>query len=109
MNWLYLCVAIVAEVIATSFLKPSEGFTRLWPSVAVVVGYCLAIFLLSLTLRTIPVGVAYAVWSGMGIVLVTLVAWLAFGQKMDLPAMIGMGFIIAGVIIINLFSRSLVP
>lgn len=108
MNWVYLCVAIVAEVIATSLLKPSEGFTRLWPSVIVVVGYGLAFFLLSLTLRTIPVGVAYAVWSGMGIVLVTLVAWLAFGQKMDLPAMIGMGFIIAGVAIINLFSRSLV-
>lgn len=108
MNWVYLCVAIVAEVIATSLLKPSEGFTRLWPSVIVVVGYGLAFFLLSLTLRTIPVGVAYAVWSGMGIVLVTLVAWLAFGQKMDLPAMIGMGFIIAGVAILNLFSRSLV-
>lgn len=108
MNWVYLCVAIVAEVIATSLLKPSEGFTRLWPSVIVIVGYGLAFFLLSLTLRTIPVGVAYAVWSGMGIVLVTLVAWLAFGQKMDLPAMIGMGFIIAGVAIINLFSRSLV-
>ncbi len=108
MNWIYLCVAIVAEVIATSLLKPSEGFTRLWPSVAVVLGYSVAFFLLSLTLRTIPVGVAYAVWSGMGIVLVTLVAWLAFGQKMDLPAMIGMGFIIAGVAILNLFSRSLV-
>src|SRR5690606_1848544 len=81
-NWLFLLVAILAEVAATSLLKLSEGFTRLWPSLAVVAGYGLAFYFLSLTLRSIPVGVAYAVWSGLGIVLVTLVAWFAYGQRL---------------------------
>lgn len=106
MHWIYLAIAIVAEVIATSCLKPSEGFTRLWPSVAVVAGYGLAFFFLSLTLRTIPVGVAYAVWSGVGIVLVATVGWLAFGQKLDAPAVIGMAMIIGGVAVLNLFSAT---
>lgn len=106
MHWIYLAIAIVAEVIATSCLKPSEGFTRLWPSVAVVAGYGLAFFFLSLTLRTLPVGVAYAVWSGVGIVLVATVGWLAFGQKLDAPAVIGMAMIICGVAILNLFSAT---
>lgn len=104
--WVYLGIAIVSEVIATSALKASEGFTRPWPSLIVVVGYLLAFYCLSLTLRSLPVGVVYAIWSGLGIVLVSLIAWLLFGQKLDLPAIIGMGLIIAGVLVMNLFSRS---
>ena len=106
MNWLYLGLAIVAEVIATSLLKSSEGFTRLWPSLAVIVGYGAAFFFLSLTLRAIPVGVAYAIWSGVGVVLVTLIAWLAFGQKLDWPALAGIALIACGVVVLNLFSRT---
>lgn len=105
-NWLYLAAAITAEIIATSLLKSSEGFTRLWPSLIVVAGYCCAFFFLSLTLRTIPVGVAYAIWSGVGIVLVTLIAWLVLGQKIDLPGLAGIGLIISGVIVLNLFSKT---
>lgn len=105
MNWVYLAIAIVAEVIATSLLKSSEGFTRLWPSLAVAAGYGCAFFFLSLTLRTIPVGVAYAVWSGVGIVLVTLIAWLVLGQKLDVAAIAGIALIAAGVVVLNVFSR----
>lgn len=105
-NWIFLSAAIVAEVIATSSLKASEGFTRLWPSLIVVVGYAAAFYLLALTLRTIPVGVTYAVWSGAGVVLVTLVAWLIYGQKLDLPTLIGIAFIVTGVMILNLFSKA---
>jgi small multidrug resistance pump len=105
-EWGYLAVAIVAEVIATSALKASESFSRLAPSIVVVAGYALAFFMLSLTLRAIPVGVAYAIWSGVGIVLISLVGWLAFGQALDAGAMIGMGLIIAGVAVINLFSQT---
>ncbi len=105
-KWFLLGIAIVAETIATSSLKASEGFTRLWPSVLVVLGYGLAFYFLSLTLRVIPVGVAYAVWSGVGIVLVTLIGWFLFGQKLDIPALIGIAFIMAGVIIMNVFSRA---
>ncbi|BBL34498.1 multidrug transporter EmrE [Nitrosomonas stercoris] len=106
MSWFYLAVAIVAEIIATSLLKSSEGFTRLWPSLVVIVGYGCAFFFLSLTLRTIPVGAAYAIWSGAGIVLVTLIAWLIFGQTISLPDVIGIGLIIAGVIVLRLFSET---
>lgn len=106
MSWFYLAVAIVAEIIATSLLKSSEGFTRLWPSLVVIVGYGCAFFFLSLTLRTIPVGVAYAIWSGAGIVLVTLFAWLIFGQTISLPDVVGIGLIIAGVIVLRLFSET---
>lgn len=105
-KWLLLGFAIIAETIATSSLKASEGFTRLWPSVLVVLGYGLAFYFLSLTLRVIPVGVAYAVWSGVGIVLVTLIGWFLFGQKLDMPALIGIAFIMAGVLIMNIFSRA---
>jgi small multidrug resistance pump len=105
-NYAYLFVAIVAEVIATSFLKGSEGFTRLWPTLASVVGYVIAFFFLSLTLRTIPTGIAYAIWSGVGIVLISLVGWLWFGQKLDGPAIAGLGLIIAGVVVVNVFSKS---
>jgi len=101
-----LGVAIVAEVIATSALKASDGFTRLWPSVVTVIGYGIAFFCLSLTLRTIPTGIAYAIWSGVGIVLISGVGWIWFRQALDLPAMIGLGLIVAGVVVVNVFSRS---
>ena len=104
--YLYLLIAIVAEVVGTSALKASEGFTRLGPTAVVVVGYGLAFWLLSLTLRTIPVGIAYATWSGLGIVLIAAVGWVAFGQKLDAWAMLGMALIVAGVLIMNLLSTS---
>ncbi|MFZ6733527.1 DMT family transporter [Undibacterium sp. Ji42W] len=105
-NWLFLAIAIVSETIATSALKSSEGFSRLAPSVLVVAGYALAFYFLSLTLKVIPVGIAYAVWSGIGIVLITAAGWFMFGQKLDMPAFIGMALIIAGVIVMNVFSSS---
>ncbi|MEX0622595.1 MAG: SMR family transporter, partial [Saccharospirillum sp.] len=105
-NWVFLSIAIVAEVIATSAMKSSEEFSRFWPSLIVVVGYVLAIYFLSLTLRTIPVGIAYAIWAGMGIVLIALASWLLYGQRLDFPAILGMGFIIAGVVTINVFSKA---
>lgn len=108
MQWLYLSIAIVAEVIATSTLKTTESFTRLGPSLIVVAGYVTAFYFLTLTLKTIPVGVAYAVWSGVGIVLVALVAWLWHKQTLDLPAIIGMTLIISGVLVMNRFSKSAV-
>lgn len=106
MTWVFLSLAIFAEVIATSFLKSSEGFSRLGPSIVVVLGYAAAFYLLSLTLKSIPVGVAYAVWSGVGIVLVAAIGWFVFGQRLDLPALLGMAMIIAGVIVINVFSST---
>ena len=105
MTYLYLVIAIVAEVIATSALKESDGFTKLIPSVIVVLGYGASFYLLGLVLRTVSVGVAYAIWSGLGIVLVSVVAWIIYKQHLDLPAIIGMTLIVTGVIIINLFSR----
>lgn len=102
----YLLVAIVSEVIATSALKMSEGFTRPWPSAVTVLGYGVAFYFLSLCLRTIPVGLAYAIWSGLGIVLISLVGIIAFKQTLDMAALIGMGLIIAGVLVINLFSTA---
>ena len=104
-SWLLLGAAIIAEVIATSSLKASAGFTKFWPSVVVVLGYVIAFYLLSLTLKFIPVGIAYAVWAGLGIVLITLVGWLVFGQKLDIASVIGMALIVAGVAVINLFSN----
>lgn len=106
MAYLYLLVAIVAEVIATSALKASDSFTRPGPAVLVVAGYGLAFYMLSLTLRTIPVGIAYAMWSGLGIVLISIVSRVLFGQKLDVPAMLGMALIIAGVLVMNLWSKS---
>jgi multidrug transporter EmrE-like cation transporter len=104
--WLSLAVAIVAEVVGTSFLKASAGFTKPLPVMAVVVGYGLSFYFLSLTLETLPVGIAYAVWSGVGLVLITAVAWVVYGQTLDLPAVIGMGLILAGVLVLNLFSTA---
>ena len=105
-NHLFLLVAIIAEVIATSALKASEGFSRLGPSVLVIVGYGVAFYCLSLTLRTIPVDVAYAIWSGAGIVLVSLIGFALYGQKLDVWALTGIGLIVAGVLMINLLSKS---
>ena len=106
MGYLYLGIAVAAEVIATSALKASDGFTRLLPSLVVVVGYGIAFYFLSLVLKTVPVGVAYAIWSGAGIVLIGLIGWLVLMQPLDLPAMLGMGLIVAGVAVIQLFSRT---
>lgn len=104
--YLLLFVAIVCEVIATSFMKSSLGFTRLAPSVASAVLYCTSFYFLSQTLAVIPTGVAYAIWSGVGIVLISLVGWFVFKQALDAPALIGMGLICAGVMVIHLFSKS---
>lgn len=106
MHWLYLAIAIVAEVVGTSFLKASAGFTKLLPSMMVVVGYGLAFFFLSLTLDKVPVGIAYAVWSGAGVTLIAAIGWLFLGQKLDPAAIVGMGLIVAGVVVLNLFSKS---
>ncbi len=105
-QWIYLTVAIFSEVIATSALKATEGFSRLGPSLIVVAGYAAAFFFLSLTLRTIPVGIAYAVWAGAGVALIALIGWLFLGQNLDTPAIIGLALIVAGVVVINVFSRS---
>lgn len=105
MTFVYLVLAIVAEVIATSALKASIGFTRPLPSIIVVFGYGLAFYLLSLVLRTLPVGVAYAIWAGLGIVLVTLVGIVVFGEKPDLPAVLGISLIVAGVVMLQVFSK----
>ena len=105
-HWLALAIAIFAEVIGTTALKASNEFTRLFPSVIVVVGYGTAFYFMSISMRVLPVGVMYAIWSGMGIVLISLLGWLVYRQTLDLPAMIGMGFIISGVVIINVFSKT---
>lgn len=105
MNWLILGIAICAEVIATSALKASEGFTRVLPSILVVVGYAISFYLLSLTLKVIPIGITYAIWSGLGVVLISLVAWYFYGQKLDLASVIGISLIVSGVMVLNLFSK----
>lgn len=105
-HWLYLSVAIVAEVIGTSFLKNAAGFTRLMPSLAVVAAYGVAFFFLGLALKTLPVGIAYAIWAGVGVALIALVGYAVFGQPLDAPAIVGMALIIAGVVVINVFSRT---
>ena len=102
-NWLFLFIAIIAEVIATSALKSSEGFTKPIASIVVVLGYMIAFYCLSLTLKTIPVGIAYAVWSG--IVLITTVAWFVFDQKLDVWGIVGIALIMSGVLILNLLSK----
>lgn len=105
-TYLLLGVAIVAEVIATTALKASDGFSRWLPSVVVVLGYGIAFTCLAFTLKTLPTGVAYAIWSGVGIVLVSALGWIVHRQALDLPALIGLGLIIAGVLVVNLFSDS---
>lgn len=106
-SWFVLLAAIAAEVIGTSALKASDGFTRLLPSTVVVVAYIVAFYLLSRTMQVIPMSISYAVWSGVGIVLIALVGWLYYRQTLDLPALAGIGLILSGVLVINLFSKSI--
>lgn len=103
--WLFLAAAIVSEVIATSALKSTYGFTRLLPSIVVVVGYGASFYLLSVSLKSIPVGIAYSIWAGIGIALVTLIAWLVYGQKIDGWGFVGIGLIVSGVGVLNLLSK----
>lgn len=105
-QWVFLSLAILSEVIGTSALKATEGFTRLWPSVIVVIAYLVSFFFLSLTLKTLPVGVAYAIWSGVGVALIALIGWVLFGQALDLAGILGLSLIVLGVIVLNLFSKS---
>ena len=104
--WAILAMAIVSEVVATSALKSAEGFTRLVPSVIVIVGYLSAFYFLSLTLRVIPLGIAYAVWAGVGVALVTLIGWVFYHQILDVAALIGISLIVSGVIVLNVFSKT---
>ncbi len=106
MKWVYLIIAVIGEVVATSALKSSLGFTKLGPSALVVAGYGVAFYFLSLTLDVIPVGISYALWSGIGIVFISSIGWILFGQRLDLPAIVGIGLIVAGVAVINLLSES---
>ena len=105
-NWVYLGLAIFSEVIATASLKSTEGFTRLVPSIVVLVGYSAAFYFLSLTLDTIPIGVAYAVWSGVGVATITLVSFVVYDQKIDAAGLLGIGLIVAGVVVLRLFSEA---
>jgi small multidrug resistance pump len=108
-QWMFLFTAIVSEVIATSALKATADFTKLWPSIIVVVGYVSAFYFLSLTLRTIPVGIAYAIWSGVGVALIALIAlmaWVLYGQTLDMPAFIGIALIVSGVVVLNVYSKA---
>ena len=106
MHWLYLAVAIVSEVVATSALKATEEFTRWFPSLLVVVGYASAFYFLTLTLRTIPLGVTYAIWSGVGMALISLVGWIVYHQTLDAAAFVGISLIVAGVAVLNFFSKA---
>jgi small multidrug resistance pump len=106
-TWIFLAVAICAEVIATTSLKYADGFTKLVPSIVVIVGYGISLFLLSLVLKTIPVAIASAIWSGLGLSLTVIVSWIWLGQKLDWGAILGIGLIISGVIAILLFSKTI--
>lgn len=106
MKWIYLGLAIVFEIIATSSLRQTDGFTKWLPSLLTICGYCASFYFLSLSLRTIPVGIAYAIWSAVGMVMIALIGYVLFGQKLDLAAIVGIGLIIAGVISLSLFSNS---
>ncbi|MBU2962291.1 QacE family quaternary ammonium compound efflux SMR transporter [Citreicella sp. C3M06] len=106
MPYLILAIAVLAETIGTSALQASQQFSRLGPSALSVVAYAIAIYLLSMALKFMPVGVAYAIWSGLGIVLIAVIGFIAFGQRLDLPAVAGIGLILAGILVINLFSAT---
>ena len=108
MSWVYLAIAITAEIIATTALKASDGFSRLYPALITVFGYGLAFYCLALTLKVIPVGIAYAVWSGVGIVAISLIGYVWFKQTLDVAALIGIALIVAGVVVLNVFSKSAV-
>ncbi|HYN53584.1 MAG TPA: SMR family transporter [Methylotenera sp.] len=105
-HWLAIAIAIVAEVTATTALKASNEFTRLWPSLIVIAGYGVAFYFMTISMRVLPVGIMYAIWSGLGIVLISILGWLVYKQTLDVPAMIGMALIITGVVVINVFSKS---
>jgi small multidrug resistance pump len=106
MGYIYLALAIVVEVIGTIALQASEGFSKPLPSVIVILGYGSAFYLLSLVLKYMPVGIVYAIWAGLGIVLISIAGAILYKQELDLPAMIGMGLIVAGVAVINIFSKT---
>lgn len=106
MPYVYLAIAILTEVAATAALRASDGMTRLWPSLIVVVGYVICFFALALCVRRIPIGVAYGIWSGVGLVLITIAGWYLYKQRVDGPAMVGMAMIVAGVIVIQVFSKT---
>lgn len=106
MPYVFLAIAIVAEVIGTSALKASESFSKTIPSIVTVVAYGAAFYCLSITLKTVPVGVAYAIWSGVGVALIAIVGWIMFGQKLDAAAIIGMGLIVIGVVVMQVFSKA---
>ena len=108
MHYVYLAIAIVSEVTATTALKSTEGFTRLGPSTVVVLGYASAFYFLSLCLRQISIGIAYAIWAGVGIVLIALAGLVVHGQRLDGPAVVGMTLIVAGVVVINGWSATTV-
>ena len=107
-KWIYLTLAIFSEVMATASLKSTEGFTKLWPSVLVLIGYSAAFYFLSMTLDSIPIGIAYAIWSGVGVAAITLVSIFFLDQKIDTAGFIGIGLIVAGVIVLRIFSESAV-
>ena len=106
-KWMFLALAIISEVIATTSLKSTEGFTKLVPSIIVVIGYTAAFYFVSLTLDTLPVGVVYAIWSGVGIALVAIISVIVLDQKLDAGAIVGMGLIIAGVVVMRVFSKTM--
>ncbi|MGB8857165.1 MAG: multidrug efflux SMR transporter [Burkholderiales bacterium] len=107
MQWIFLSFAIVAEVIATTALRAADGFTRVTPALIVVAGYATSFYFLSLTLRTIPMGVTYAIWSGVGIVLISIAGFVIYNQRLDAAALTGIGLILAGVLVMQLFSKTL--
>ncbi|WYK03780.1 SMR family transporter [Cereibacter sphaeroides f. sp. denitrificans] len=106
-TYAFLVFAILAEVVATTALARSDGFTRLWPSVITVVGYAIAFGCLSITLKVMPTGIVYAVWSGLGIVFIAAIGWIVYGERLDLPAILGLGLILLGVLVVNLFSKTI--
>ena len=105
-HFFYLIFAVIAETIGTTALQSSQQFTRFWPSVLVVVAYAISFYLLALTLKYMPVGIMYAIWSGLGIVLIACIGYFYFGQKLDAPAFVGIGLIVAGIVMINVFSKA---
>ncbi|MFC3616490.1 DMT family transporter [Lutimaribacter marinistellae] len=105
MTYAFLLIAGIAETIGTTALQASQQFTRFWPSVLVVFGYGAAFWFLSLTLRELPVGITYAIWSGLGIVLISVIGFIVFGQRLDAPALLGLGLIITGIVVIQVFSK----
>jgi small multidrug resistance pump len=105
-HYLFLIVAVLAETIGTSSIQASQQFTRLWPSVLAIISFAFAFYFLSLTLKVLPVGIMYAMWSGLGIIFIAIIGWVYFGQKLDLAAVFGMSLILAGIVVINLFSST---